>query len=269
MSKEITNEEWQMLKRPFAAEDVHFRVGQKTKDGNKATALAYIKADAITDRLDEVLSPGGWQVRYSTNAVPAKDDNGVDLWGTKCFLSIKDGGEWITKEDVGTPGGFEAIKSSNSDALKRAAACWGIGRYLKAYRPVWCPIDQYGNFTGSGPRLPPELLPSSSVQGNTNRSYEQFASIPAQPQTQVQAQAQPVASAQQAEAQPIESNEIRWPRVPMENVSDHDQSVLSTVFEQLAKYPATKGEALEFVKGNQTLTNDGRAFGSEYIELNF
>ncbi len=51
-----------------------------------------------------------------------------------CKLSLKIDGAWLTKCDVGgqseQPDDGDRAKSAHSDALKRAAAAWGIGRYF-------------------------------------------------------------------------------------------------------------------------------------------
>ena len=50
-----------------------------------------------------------------------------------CSLSCKVGDNWITKADGAGDTDIEGEKGGISDALKRAAVVWGIGRYL--YHP--------------------------------------------------------------------------------------------------------------------------------------
>ena len=68
------NEVQSQLGEPFPAEQVQWKP-QKTwnpdnwDDGNKrnhtqALAVAYIDARVVADRLDTVLSPGGWQLEH-------------------------------------------------------------------------------------------------------------------------------------------------------------------------------------------------------------
>ena len=132
----------EQLKAYFEASDVQFRVGQKTKDGLKGSALAYIQTHAIMDRLDAVVGSMNWRVQYLVI-------NSPDGWGVLCTLSIRDPetGDWVEKSDVGVPGNYEVLKGAHSDSFKRAACQWGIGRYLRLIKPQWYPIDQWGQFT--------------------------------------------------------------------------------------------------------------------------
>ena len=50
--------------------------------------------------------------------------------GWLCGLSLKVGGEWITKWDGSERSAVEALKGGLSGAMKRAAVQWGVGRYL-------------------------------------------------------------------------------------------------------------------------------------------
>ncbi len=57
----------------------------------------------------------------------------------------------VSKSDVGTASQWEASKGCASDALKRAAVHFGIGRYLYALPQVWVDLDGEG-------RVPPAFL---------------------------------------------------------------------------------------------------------------
>jgi hypothetical protein len=76
------------------------------------------------DRLDQAAGVGGWHDAY--DCLP---DGSV-----VCRLSVKIGQTWITKLDVGAPSdqsdAGDKRKAAFSDALKRAAVKFGIGRYL-------------------------------------------------------------------------------------------------------------------------------------------
>jgi len=62
-----------------------------------------------------------------------------------CRLSIRSGEAWITKVDVGSPSEQkdpgDRHKAAVSDALKRAAVKFGIGRYLYSAPPQWADYD--------------------------------------------------------------------------------------------------------------------------------
>lgn len=87
--------------------------------------VAYIDARDVMDMLDEVVGPENWQDRYE------QVDNSLF-----CHLSIRVGDEWITKSDCGMPSNVEAEKGEASDAFKRVAVKWGIGRFLYSLRTV-------------------------------------------------------------------------------------------------------------------------------------
>lgn len=95
-------------------------------------ALAYIDARDVMERLDAVCGPANWQDRYEFHGAR-----------TVCYLSIRIDGEWITKADGAGDSDVEAEKGAISDALKRAAVKWGIGRYLYALDAPWVPCESY------------------------------------------------------------------------------------------------------------------------------
>ncbi|WP_173931357.1 Rad52/Rad22 family DNA repair protein [Chelativorans sp. Marseille-P2723] len=125
-----TVEDIKKLFAEFPPEDVHWRAQTVTRDGTKALALAYLDARDVMDRLDSVCGPENWQDRYEFNGPR-----------TVCYLSIRIDGEWITKADGAGDTAVEAEKGALSDALKRAAVKWGIGRYLYALGDTWVPCE--------------------------------------------------------------------------------------------------------------------------------
>src|SRR5262245_13690506 len=123
----------QALAAPFDSAEVKFK--PQTVSGNRALAVPFVDARVIQDRLDEVLGVMGWQDRYE--CLP---DGSV-----VCRLRIRLGAEWITKEDVGgqseQPDEGDRRKAAFSDALKRAAVKFGVGRYLYRLKPQWVDYD--------------------------------------------------------------------------------------------------------------------------------
>lgn len=92
---------------------------KKPAKAEKFTCIAYIDSRQVQDILDDVCGPANWQTEY------------YELKGNiYCKLGILINDSWIWKTDVGTPGDIEKEKSEASDALKRAAVHWGIGRFL-------------------------------------------------------------------------------------------------------------------------------------------
>lgn len=117
------------LSAPFAAHEVKFKPA--VVSGNRALALAYVDSRCIMQRLDDVLGVANWQDSYEF--LP---DGSVI-----CTLKVRINDEWIVKQDVG--GQSEQAdegdrkKAAVSDALKRAAVKYGVGRYLYRLSSQW------------------------------------------------------------------------------------------------------------------------------------
>ena len=135
----MDKDQWEALRRdlaaPFEADEVEWRVQGKPGADGKAQILAYIDARAVQDRLDTIVGPQNWTFKWE----PISIVNGA-LMVAKGILSI----HGVPKEDVGDAGNFEPSKSAVSDALKRAAVQWGIGRYLYELPVVRVPLDEKG-----------------------------------------------------------------------------------------------------------------------------
>lgn len=92
----------------------------------KAGGKPYITARTVQNRLDEVLGPENWTEEY----VPTGRHNSVMC---RLTITLPDGSK-LTKCDAGGSAGIQDggddDKSAHSDALKRAAVKFGIGREL-------------------------------------------------------------------------------------------------------------------------------------------
>lgn len=131
MSNQIN---FSQLAAPFAVDDIEFRAGATDKEKTKALALAYITSRAVMNRLDEVVGPANWKDEYR----PGPDG------GVICGLSLRLDGEWVCKWDGAENTNFEAVKGGLSDAFKRVAVKWGIGRYLYNTPDFWVPCHERG-----------------------------------------------------------------------------------------------------------------------------
>jgi hypothetical protein len=125
----------QGLSAPFDPAAIHWRAQTVTKDGAKALALAYLDARDVMERLDEVCGPAGWST-YNEETPRGR---------VLCKLSILVEGEWVTKTDGAGDTAVEGEKGGISDALKRAAVQWGVGRYLYDLNSVWAPCESRDN----------------------------------------------------------------------------------------------------------------------------
>lgn len=131
-----------------------------------AMCLAHLDSRHIQNRLDEVLGPFGWSDDY----VPGPIGNSI-----KCYLTIKMEDKEVTKSDVGVPSAFDKEKGAISDALKRAAVKYGIGRYLYSFEARWIPFDGYKT-VGSNQEQISELVALSN-QYNTSTEAEICQSV--------------------------------------------------------------------------------------------
>lgn len=96
-----------------------WRVQSFSKNKPSAQCVAYIDARDVMDMLDDVVGAENWQDDY-------KLIDGKLLAG----IGIKCNEGWVWKWDTGTESNMEAEKGQMSDAFKRAAVKWGIGRFL-------------------------------------------------------------------------------------------------------------------------------------------
>lgn len=108
---------WRDLTREFDSRQV-----KTLKKGN--CNMRYTTARTVMNRLDEVIGPENWWDRYIPQPTCVI-----------CELTIKlPDGSTITKADAGGHAGMsdegDDEKSGYSDAFKRAAFKFGIGRYL-------------------------------------------------------------------------------------------------------------------------------------------
>lgn len=169
------------LRQPFGPHEIEWRVqsASRSQNGTRILVLPYIDARAIMNRLDAVCG-GFWQSNYDKIEVNKKE-------AFQCRLSIKIGGEWITRSDAAEVSDIESVKGGHSNALKRAGAQWGIGRYLYDLKGQWVELLQrgehrvYGNFKINGqptklegyfntPPLPEWALPAGTESSKSKQS---------------------------------------------------------------------------------------------------
>jgi hypothetical protein len=138
----------------------------KIVKGNRALAMCYIDARLVEDRLDEVVGVGRWCDEYEV----LTDGSVV------CKLSVKFADEWITKCDVGSlsdqPDVGDRLKSAFSDALKRAAVKFGIGRYIYRMPAQWVDYDTVKKCFTRLPIVPDWAIPRAPVPGTGIYSEE-------------------------------------------------------------------------------------------------
>ena len=105
-----------------------------TKDKAKGFAIPYVDKRAIQNLLDTVLGCENWKDETVTvMGQTAKEAAHI------CKISIyfPERNEWITKSDGAGSTDIEPIKGGLSNAFKRAASIWNIGRYLYELPGIW------------------------------------------------------------------------------------------------------------------------------------
>lgn len=125
-----TPEMLQALHSDTPPEAIHYRQavgrgGQPVLKDGQPLMLAYVTARYVQDRLDQVLGPQNWQ-----NAYEGMLSTGAVRCGIGVLISGENGSAWHWKFDVGVPSNIEPEKGAHSDAFKRAAVLWGVGRDL-------------------------------------------------------------------------------------------------------------------------------------------
>lgn len=158
----MTDDQAKKLEYPFTADKIEWRICRTAKDKSKGQVAAFVDSRAIQKRLDDVLGRENWQNRFCT--VPGKD-NGSTTHICEISIFYADRGEWITKSDGAGCTDIEPIKGGLSNAFKRAASMWGIGRYLYNLTGIWIPIKE-------GKYIPNDQL--SELAKQYNRFVNQY-----------------------------------------------------------------------------------------------
>ncbi len=203
------------LAAPFDPSEVKFKPGAVTRDGKKAMALAYVDARAIQDRLDDVFGLN-WRDEYEF-----RPD------GVLCKLSVRIEEEWITRVDVGSfseqQDEGDRLKAAVSDALKRAAVKFGVGRYLYRLPTRWRAWNaQYKRF-------------EKEADEETEAPQEKPPAPPANGETQAARRARAWKLLEIAARDGLESFRLTWPTLPLEDrkaITEGDQARLKQICQE-------------------------------------
>jgi hypothetical protein len=150
----VSDKTLQALSVPFDPADVHFK--PQAISGSRCLAVAYLDARAVMDRLDEVCGLG-WSDAYEV----------LPGGSVLCRLQVAVDGQTVVKCDVGSPSEQpdegDRMKAAFSDALKRAAVKFGIGRYLYRLPKQWADFDPQKKQIKTPSQLPPWALPTKQA----------------------------------------------------------------------------------------------------------
>jgi len=122
------------LDRKTRQDEIEWRVMRAGKTGAGriyCQIVPYRTARSVYSQLDEAVGKMGWNSKIQTTDK-----------GAVCELSIKMGEQWVTKTDGAPYTDIKALKGAISDAHKRVAVLWGIGRDLYDYPVVWAEISE-------------------------------------------------------------------------------------------------------------------------------
>lgn len=135
------------LEVPFDPSQIEWRVMNTTKGRQPARGQVVPYADqrAYTDRLNALFTPAGWTRKYvihtSANFERSGDQKIVAKVLVTCELTIfgigshsATGEEWADDANAGT--------SAEAQSFKRAASCFGLGRYLYYFTGMWVDLDE-------------------------------------------------------------------------------------------------------------------------------
>lgn len=187
------------LKRPLPVSAVQWKPGPTNQDKTRCLVFAYIDARTVMERLDRAVGPGNWTDHYEP--VYLGEHGGI-----KCSLTVLG----VTKEGIGddsatggNPG--NELKAAFSDALKRAAVHFGIGRYLYALGQHWVPCHVQGKrlVLDDRPELPSWAIPDGDEAGEELSYKEPEApegDVPLKPREATSTPAGPQHSAAPAKA---------------------------------------------------------------------
>jgi hypothetical protein len=168
------------------------------KDRTKGMVVAYVDARMVMDRLDEAVGPAGWtdEYRILSDRETKTEAGPIRTLEVECSLTLFLEDTGITKRDVGEG---DTLKAAYSDAFKRAAVKFGIGRYLYSLPKLWADLNEYKQIKD------PEAL-KARLLGNQQPKPVQPTP---QPQAKPQAQAKPTAQPAPNKPSDRQANAIR------------------------------------------------------------
>lgn len=153
------------LEEPFPLDWIKWKPQSVTKDNTKCMMVPYIDARCVMERLDDVFGPDGWSDEYREH------NNGKNMICalTVRFPNVQSGGYTpVTREDTGGESEQDdegdRAKAAFSDALKRAAVKFGVGRYLYDVPKQWLPYDAKSKRSTETPKLPNWALPDQHTK---------------------------------------------------------------------------------------------------------
>lgn len=129
----LTNEHLDQLSAPFPDDRIQIKVQSVDRDSNRAILVRYVRHEDVAERLGEV-DPTWANKIHRVEVVPAGNDDEKEFAFVSMELTICG----VTRSNVGEG---KDPKSAASDALKRCAMSFGVGRYLYSGPKAWVEYD--------------------------------------------------------------------------------------------------------------------------------
>ncbi len=126
-SSSLTREDLRILKAPFPKENLGVKVQSTSKDRTRALLVLYLQHTDVQDRL-EMVDPA-----WTTEVI------NEERVGDTIYVRIRMTLKGVSRENVGEG---NDPKAAYSDALKRAAMLFGVGRYLYDSPTVWAEYNE-------------------------------------------------------------------------------------------------------------------------------
>ena len=226
---ELTKDILKELAKPFPASSISIKIQTKPNEKGNALCVAYIDARDVMNRLDEVVG-GEWSDVYT------KAPSG----GLECALTICG----VTRRDVGDDqNDNEQEKAGYSDAFKRAAVKFGIGRFLYSMPKMYGAVKQVGknSYLADGEE--------KRLQGILQAALNGKALPPSEERTRVVSESKPAAKqAEKPEGKKSDITDDMWKK-----------------FGQVAQHAASDG--IELPEYNREKMNAKRIEGAtKYIQ---
>lgn len=151
------------LTKPIQPNEIEWRVITKPKDG-KITVAPYIDSRCVMKRLDQQFGPLSWNTLVHINGDNLTLMLQVTHDGVECTKT--DGVKLQSSNDNDQ---IDPVKSAVSDALKRVAVQFGLGRDLYEYPLIQ--VQSNDRFIPNWAKQKLSSLVSSIVSGDFNREY--------------------------------------------------------------------------------------------------
>lgn len=117
-----------MLNYDRLKREIPFKWRVQSLTDYNATVVAYIDSRDVQNLLDEVVGPENWTDEYKL--IDGKLFCTISIDTNVSSENTNSPQRWVSKTDCGVESNTEKEKGEASDAFKRAAVKWGVGRFL-------------------------------------------------------------------------------------------------------------------------------------------